>query len=97
MINKNKITTYKDLIFFKTSFDTTISIINLSKKIPNDLVSAIIIKQIIRAAFSIGANIAEGFGRYKGKEYKRFLQIALGSANEVEYWLMALVKIYPKI
>jgi len=40
---------------------------------------------------SIGANMAEGYGRYKSKEYLRFLRIALGSANEVDYWLSMLI------
>jgi len=41
-------------------------------------------------------NIAEGFGKYKGKEYKRFIQMALGSARETEYWLEMLIEIYPR-
>jgi len=45
----------------------------------------------------VGANIVEGFGRYKGKEYQRFLLIALGSANETEYWLELLKDLSPSI
>ncbi|MBI4078993.1 MAG: four helix bundle protein [Candidatus Levybacteria bacterium] len=52
-------------------------------------------KQYNRSSASIGANIAEGFGRYKTKEYERFLQIALGSANETDYWLLLLKDTYP--
>lgn len=44
----------------------------------------------------MGANITEGFGKYKGKEYARFIQIALGSARETEYWLELMRDIYPK-
>lgn len=41
------------------------------------------INQIKRSAKSIPANIAEGFGKRKsGKEFKRFLQISLGSCDE---------------
>lgn len=41
--------------------------------------------QIRRAASSIGANIAEGCGRGGNAEFQRFLQMAMGSASELEY------------
>jgi len=44
--------------------------------------------QLQRAAVSIGANIAEGCGRYTDRELVGFLQIAMGSASEVEYQLL---------
>ena len=46
-------------------------------------------KQIRRASKSICANIAEGFGKQgpSPAEFKRFLRIALGSADEMRVWL----------
>jgi four helix bundle protein len=44
-------------------------------------------KQIVRAADSIGANIAEAFGRYHYGEKLRFFYYARGSIFEMKYWL----------
>lgn len=43
-----------------------------------------IVSQIRRASVSIATNIAEGCGRESSKELARFLNIAYGSASEVE-------------
>jgi four helix bundle protein len=48
----------------------------------NDLVN-----QCIRAAASIGANLAEARGCGTRKEFTKFFRIALKSANETHYWL----------
>jgi four helix bundle protein len=44
-------------------------------------------KQLVRAADSIGANIAEGFGRYHYKENKNFCYFSRGSLIETKGWL----------
>ncbi len=43
--------------------------------------------QLIRAADSIGANIAESYGRYHYGDQIRFLYYARGSLYEVKYWV----------
>ena len=44
-------------------------------------------KQIVRSADSIGANIAEGYGRYHYKENKNFCYFSRGSIIETKDWL----------
>ena len=49
-------------------------------------------KQLIRAADSIGPNIAEGTGRGTFVDNRRFVRIARGSLNEVQHWLRRAYK-----
>ena len=86
---------YKELIFWQRAYEVAVLVILLCRKLPRERVADILASQVIHSAASIGANIAEGFGRYKGKEYPRFLQVALGSANETDYWLVLLKETYP--
>jgi four helix bundle protein len=44
-------------------------------------------KQFVKAADSISANIAEGFGRYSKKDKVRFYRISLGSLEETGDWI----------
>ena len=49
--------------------------------------------QMRRAAISVGSNIAEGCGRYGNRELVQFLQIALGSATELEFQAQIAVEL----
>ena len=49
-------------------------------------------KQLVRAADSIGANIAEGTGRGTFVDNRRFVRIARGSLNETQHFLRRAYK-----
>lgn len=44
-------------------------------------------KQMVKAADSVAANIGEGFGRFRYREYKNFGYYAKGSLFETKVWL----------
>ena len=48
--------------------------------------------QLVKSADSIGANIAEGFGRFHFAENKQFTRIARGSLYETRHWLRRAYK-----
>jgi len=53
----------------------------------NNLARDTVGKQLIRAADSIGANIAEGAGNQTFNNNRRHVRIARGSFNETQHWL----------
>jgi four helix bundle protein len=50
-------------------------------------------KQVLRSADSVGANIAEGAGRWQPKDKLHFFVIARGSLNETEHWIVRARKL----
>ncbi|HEY0460282.1 MAG TPA: four helix bundle protein [Pyrinomonadaceae bacterium] len=59
----------------------------ITKDFPKEELFALT-NQLRRASASIGSNIAEGCGRGSNKDYAHFLQMAIGSAFEVDYQLL---------
>ena len=77
---------FKELIVWQKSDELAYQIYLATKKFPSEERYGIT-SQIRRAAFSVPANIVEGYGRQGKRELKQFANIALGSLAETEYSL----------
>jgi four helix bundle protein len=78
---------FKDLKVWVKAHELTLGIYRRTRSFPKEELYGLT-SQLRRASASVGANIAEGCGRRSDGEMKRFLQIARGSASEVEYHLI---------
>jgi four helix bundle protein len=77
---------YKRLRVWRRAHDLTCAVYASTRTLPK-ADQFVLGDQLRRAAISIGANIAEGCGRNGDGELRRFLNIALGSANELRHLL----------
>jgi four helix bundle protein len=81
------IRTYHDLDVFREAYAAALDVSRLCKHLP-PLEQYELARQLRRAARSIPANIVEGWGkRASTLEFKRYLQIAIGSCDETRMWL----------
>jgi four helix bundle protein len=78
---------YKDLRVWEKAHNLTLAIYRGTHDFPKEERFGLT-SQIRRSSASIAANLAEGCGRRSDPEMKRFLQIARGSASELEYHLL---------
>ncbi|MBK7965685.1 MAG: four helix bundle protein [Bacteroidetes bacterium] len=74
---------FKKMKVWEASFELVEMIYNTSLKLPREEIYGIS-DQIKRASVSISSNIAEGCSRLSDKDKARFIEMALGSAFELE-------------
>jgi len=78
---------YKELKVWNKAHAFTLEIYAITKSFPKEEMYSLT-NQIRRASYSIPSNIAEGCGKKSQADFANFLNIALGSANEAEYFLL---------
>ena len=78
---------FRNLEVWDKAHQLTLNVYRITKTFPGDEKFGLT-SQIRRCAASVAANIAEGCGRTGNAEFHRFLQIAMGSASELEYHLL---------
>src|SRR5712692_8929322 len=81
------IKTYKDLNVYRESYSLALDVSRTTRKFPGPEQFELA-RQLRRAARSIPANIVEGWAkRSSPAEFKRYLQVAIGSCDECKLWL----------
>ena len=85
---RREIRSFEDLDVFRRAYRLALDIHRASLGFPAYEQSGLA-DQVRRASKSIPANLAEGFGkqRYSGREFKRFLAVGIGSADEMRVWI----------
>jgi four helix bundle protein len=78
---------FKKLTVWEKSHQLALAIYGATTKFPKEEVYGLT-SQMRRAAVSIPSNIAESSGRETIPDRVRFLHVAMGSANELEYQLI---------
>lgn len=78
---------FKKLNVWQKSMELVTSVYKISNNFPVEEKYGLT-SQVTRCAVSIPSNIAEGSSRFSERDYFRFLEIALGSAFELETQLM---------
>ena len=89
---KEKITRFEDMTVWQEAQLFAVSTYKITKKFPNEELYGIT-SQLRRAASSVSANIAEGFGRKSNKDRAHFYQIALGSLLESKNFVYLSAKL----
>ena len=78
---------FRNLKVWERAHALTLDVYHSSKSFPREEMHGLT-SQMRRASASIGANSAEGSCRRGDIDFARFLQIAAGSASELEYHLL---------
>ena len=86
-MNQPSIRDFTDLVVYQKAYEKSLEIHHQSLKYPEHEQYELG-RQMRRASKSICANIAEGFGKQNVSkaEFKRFLLMAMGSADEMRVW-----------
>ena len=87
-----KVESYRDLLVWQQAVDLAVSIYDATRGWPREELYGLT-SQVRRAAASIPANIAEGYGRETRPSYEHFLRVAQGSLKELETHLLIAQRI----
>jgi four helix bundle protein len=89
MTGKSGVSSFEDLEVFRRAYRISLDLHRASLQFPKVEQYGGLADQMRRASKSICGNVAEGFGkqRQSNAEFKRYLLMAIGSADEMQVWL----------
>ena len=78
---------FRKIQAWQKSHDLVLAVYRVTERFPKEETYGLT-SQLRRAAYSIPMNVAEGCARASQTEFARFLDIAVGSASELDYQLL---------
>ena len=86
---KTEVSSVEDLEVFRRAYRASLDLHRISLQLPKIEQFGGLADQMRRASKSICGNLAEGFGkqRQSNAEFKRYLLMAVGSADEMQVWM----------
>lgn len=78
---------YRNLQLWQKAQELAVDVARLVDGLPSRRSTDLIARQLVAAATSVAANIAEGHGRFTLPAYRNHLSIAKGSACEADSWI----------
>ena len=85
----NQLKGFEDLEVFQRAYKVSLEVHSICQEMPKEEQYRGIADQLRRCSKGICANLAEGFGKQhvSKQEFRRYISIAIGSANEVRVWI----------
>jgi four helix bundle protein len=74
------------------ALDFGVRMVKFADKLPKTVTGSVVVKQLIRSAISIGANMEEADGAASKSDFINKVTIARKEARETRYWLQLIEK-----
>lgn len=91
-MDQSEFSSYQDLVVWQIAIDLSVLAYQVTKPFPASEMYGLT-SQIRRAATSVAANIAEGYGRDSPGHFQQFLKTSQGSLKELETHLIVAEKV----
>ena len=77
----------------KRAYDFALRVIRMASVLPRNSINSVLVRQVVRSATSIGANIEETLGAHTKSDFTYGMNIAKKEARETRYWLRIIADV----